>query len=307
MAKSLITGGAGFIGSNLCQRLLESGDEVVVVDNLSTGSAENLDGKAVFYEIDIRSTDLFDVFKKEKPDYVFHLAAQIDVRKSVENPILDADVNLLGTLNVLDCAHRSGVKKVIFASTGGAIYGDADTYPTPEGYYEQPLSPYGIDKLAAEKSLYFYKKVKGLDYTILRMSNVYGPRQNAKGEAGVMAIFIDSLLGGKTVFVNGDGGQTRDYVYVQDVARAFELAKRDSRYDKYNVGTGTETSVNEIYDMIVDEMGLGIPRQHKEARPGEQRRSCLDSSRIKSELGWNCEFDIRKGIKETVRWFQKAR
>lgn len=304
MTKSLITGGAGFIGSHLCDRLLASGDDVVVIDSLITGSKANLDPRVKLYEKDIRDKGLADIFMQERPDYVFHLAAQIDVRKSVENPAEDVQINLIGTLNVLESSFRCGVKKVIFASTGGAIYGDADVYPTPEGYYEQPLSPYGIDKLAAEKCLYFYKKVKGLDYTILRMSNVYGPRQSSKGEAGVIAIFISRLLEGGEAFINGDGGQTRDYVFVKDVVRAFELAKQKSAHSKYNVSTATEISVNETFDRIAKELEMDVPRRYKEAKPGEQRRSCLDHSRITESLGWVPESDIERGIRETAGWFR---
>lgn len=305
MTKSLITGGAGFIGSHLADRLLAQGDDVIIVDNLVTGSKDNIDSSARFYEMDIQDPKISEIFEKEKPDFVFHLAAQIDVRRSVEDPVEDARINLLGTFNILENSYRSNVKKVVFASTGGAIYGDAEKYPTPEGYYEQPLSPYGIHKLAAEKSLFFYKKVKGLDYTILRMSNVYGPRQSPKGEAGVVAIFINKLLSGEQPFINGDGGQTRDYVFVKDVARAFVLAKTVTGSDKFNISTATETSVNETFDKIVAKMNLDTARAHSEAKPGEQRRSCLDFSRAKTELGWSPEYDIDRGIGETVEWFQE--
>jgi len=304
MTKSLITGGAGFVGSHLADRLLAQGDDVAVIDNFSSGSRENLDSNVRLYENDIRDPQIEAIFAKEKPDFVFHLAAQIDVRRSVENPTEDADINLLGTFNILDCAVRNGVKKVIFASTGGAIYGDTDIFPTKEGTYEQPLSPYGIHKLAAEKSLYFYKKVKGLDYTVLRMSNIYGPRQSTKGEAGVIAIFIDKMLKGEQPFINGDGKQTRDYVFVEDVTRAFILAKNTTGSDKFNIGTGVETSVNETFEKIVDNIGFDLPKMYKDAKPGEQKRSCLDASRAKSELGWKPECDIDRGIRETVQWFK---
>lgn len=304
MAKSLITGGAGFVGSHLANRLLADGDTVVVIDNLSSGSIENLDSRVNFYEMDIQDPKIAEIFEKEKPDFVFHLAAQIDVRKSVENPIEDAKINLLGTLNVLESAGKSGAKKVIFASSGGAIYGDTDIFPTPETRCEQPLSPYGIHKLAAEKSLFFYKKVNGLDYTILRMSNIYGPRQSVKGEAGVMAIFINRLLNAEQPYINGDGNQTRDYIFVKDVTQAFVLAKNATESDKFNIGTGVEISVNETFDKIVKGMGLNVPKMYKPAKPGEQMRSCLDSSRAKTELGWSPEYDIDRGIKETIQWFK---
>lgn len=304
MTKSLITGGAGFVGSHLADRLLAAGEEVVVIDNLSSGQRENLDSKVTFYEMDIQDPRLTEVFCKEKPDFVFHLAAQIDVRKSVEDPVEDGRINLLGTLNVLKSAAENNVSKVIFASTGGAIYGEAEIVPTPEGYYEQPLSPYGIHKLAAEKSMFFYKKVKGLNYTVLRMSNIYGPRQNAKGEAGVMAIFLSKLLGGEQTYINGNGNQTRDYVFVKDVTRAFVLARNETESNIFNIGTGVETNVNEVYEKLVAEMGLEVPKTYAPAKPGEQERSCLSCARADSELGWKPEYDIDRGIRETVQWFK---
>ena len=304
MAKSLITGGAGFIGSHLADLLAEKGDDVIVIDNLSTGDKKNLNPKAKFYQMDIRDRGIKEVFQRERPEFVFHLAAKIDVRKSVEDPIEDADVNLLGSLNVLENAALCRARKVIFASTGGAIYGEAKTIPTEEDHYEEPLSPYGINKLAAEKSLFFYKNSKGLDYTILRMSNVYGPRQNSKGEAGVIAIFISKLLKGEQPFINGDGHQTRDYVFVKDVARAFLLAKAPTNSDKFNISTGIETSVNEAFNKIVDCLGISTERAYQEAKEGEQRRSCLNFSKAKEELEWSPEYDMEKGIKETVEWFK---
>lgn len=307
MAKSLITGGAGFVGSHLADRLLADGDEVVVIDNLSSGSRENLSPQARFYEMDIRDSKIAEVMAEERPDYVFHLAAQIDVRKSVEDPLEDADVNLKGTLNILRAAHDSRVRKVIFASTGGAIYGDTDTFPTPEARCEQPLSPYGIHKLAAEKSLFFYGKVKGLDYTILRMSNIYGPRQNTRGEAGVIAIFLSRLMNGAQPYINGNGNQTRDYVYVKDVTEAFVLAKNDTASKIFNIGTGIETNVNDIFDMLVEGMGMNMPKEYKEARPGEQWRSCLDATRAKEELSWEPKYAIEQGLRETIAWFAKAK
>lgn len=307
MAKSLITGGAGFVGSHLADRLLESGDEVAVIDNLSSGSKENLDPRARFYEMDIRDPKIAQVMAEERPDFVFHLAAQIDVRKSVEDPIEDADINLKGTLNILRAAHENGVRKVIFASTGGAIYGDTDIFPTPEARCEQPLSPYGIHKLAAEKSLYFYKRVKGLDYTILRMSNIYGPRQNSRGEAGVIAIFLSRLMNGAQPYINGNGNQTRDYVYVKDVTRAFVLAKEETGSKIFNIGTGVETSVNDLFDLLAEGMGMNVPKEYKDARPGEQWRSCLDAARAKDELRWEPEYDIKRGLRETIAWFKEAR
>lgn len=304
MTKSLITGGAGFIGSHLADLLVAKGDDVIIVDNLSTGSRDNLNPQARFYPLDIQDMELAGVFEKEKPDYVFHLAAQIDVRKSVEDPAGDAKVNLLGSLNVLENACRHRTKKVVFASTGGAIYGETEKLPTPEHHYEKPLSPYGIHKLAVEKSLYFYKEIKGLDYTVLRMSNVYGPRQNSGGEAGVVAIFICKLLKGEMPLITGDGSQTRDYVFVKDVARAFVLAQNETPSEKFNISTGVETSVNEIFDRVVSHLGIETTKAYQAAKQGEQKRSCLDFNKAQTQLHWSPEYDIDRGIAEAVDWFR---
>jgi UDP-glucose 4-epimerase len=304
MSKSIITGGAGFIGSHIADLLIKKGNEVVIIDNLSTGKKENINPKAKLYRIDIRNMKISKIFKKEKPDFVFHLAAQIDVRKSVKDPISDAKVNILGSLNVLENSVKNNVKKIIFASTGGAIYGEAKKIPTTEEYYEKPLSPYGINKLSIEKSLFFYEKIKNLNYAILRLSNVYGPRQNSRGEAGVVAIFIDKMLRGWQPIINGDGNQTRDYVYVKDVARAFVSARKKTKSDKFNIGTGVETSVNQIFDKIANHMKTDMPRMHADAKPGEQQRSCLSCNRAKKELIWLPEYDIDRGIKKTVEWFK---
>lgn len=304
MPKSLITGGAGFIGSHICNLLIEQGHEVIIIDNLSTGSKKNLHPNAKFYEMDIQDTKISEVFESEKPDYIFHMAAQIDVRKSVENPILDAQVNILGSLNVLENAVRHNVKKIIFASTGGAIYGEAEMIPTPEGYYEKPLSPYGINKLSIEKSLFFYKQVKHLDYTILRLSNVYGPRQNSHGEAGVVAIFINKIFKKGKPVINGDGCQTRDYVFVKDVARAFINAMQETKSDIYNIGTGVETDVNQILEIIISNINIDVVKEHTDAKPGEQKRSCLNNKKALEELGWSPEYDVERGTKETVEWFK---
>lgn len=303
MSKALVTGGAGFIGSHLVDLLVAEGKDVVIVDNFSTGQRENVNPKAKVYELDIRSAQLAEIFETEKPDVVFHLAAQISVRNSVENPLEDADVNVMGSLNVIKCSADQKVSKLIFASSGGAIYGEAETVPTAEGYLEQPLSPYGVAKLAIEKYLFSLKPVTGLNYTALRLGNVYGPRQNSKGEAGVVAIMIDQILHDQQTHINGDGLQTRDYVYVKDVARAFVLAQQDAKSDKFNVACGQETNVNQVFDTIVDKMGRAINREYAPAKAGEQMRSCLDYSRIKEELNWQPEYDFDKGIAETVQHF----
>lgn len=307
MPKSLITGGAGFIGSHVADLLIKGGHKVAIVDNLSAGDKKNVNSKAEFYKRDILNSKISEIFQKEKPDFVFHLAAQIDVRKSVQDPIADAKNNILGSLNILENSVKYNVKKVIFASTGGAIYGETEKLPTPEDYREQPLSPYGIHKLSIEKSLFYYKKMKGLDYTILRLANIYGPRQNSRGEAGVVAIFIDKLLKRDLAIINGDGRQTRDYVFVKDAARAFVLALKKTSSDKFNIGTGLETDVNRIFDEIVSKLKISMRKKYGPAKIGEQRRSCLNAGKAKKELGWLPVYNLEKGIEETTQWFKLNR
>ncbi len=310
--KALVTGGAGFIGSWVVDKLIEKNYEVVVIDNLSTGSKDNLDlnnENIIFYEEDIKNKDEIEkIFKKEKPDYVFHLAAQINVRESIKNPEEDARTNILGSLNILNNCVRHGVRKIIFSSTGGAIYGDDVKIPTPETAKEKPMSPYGIAKLTIENYLEFYKNVSGLNYAVLRYSNVYGPRQNAKGEAGVVAIFIEKLLlqdENQKPIINGSGEQTRDYVYVSDVADANILALEKNLFGIYNVGTGKETSVNEIFQKFIKILGLQnkIKEIHGPAVKGEQMRSCLDYSKLQ-EKGWAVNYDLNNGLKETADYFK---
>lgn len=334
MIKIIVTGGAGFIGSHLVDRLINEGYKVIVIDNLSTGKKENLNPKAKFYKIDIRSPKIFEIFKKEKPEIVFHLAAQIDIRKSVEDPFESAKINILGSLNLIEnfvklyfakkshgfttdknvrISSREGsheFAKFIFASTGGAIYGDAKIIPTPENYPEFPVSPYGIEKLIIEKYLNYYYQVYGLSYTALRLANVYGPRQNSKGEAGVVAIFCDKILSGKQPIINGDGKQTRDFVYVEDVVDAFILAmlacSADRKKDKvgvYNIGTCKETNINTIFRKLKKLTGSSCKEIHGSAKPGEQRRSCLDFSKAKKELGWQPKTSLDEGLLKTVEWF----
>jgi len=304
MKKALITGGAGFIGSHLVDRLIEDGFSVVVVDNLSTGDKKNLNPKAKFYKLDICSPKLVDVFKKEKPEYVFHLAAQIDVRKSVEDPISSASTNILGSLNLLECSRVFNIKKFIFTSTGGAIYGDANIIPTPESYTEEPLSPYGIEKLSIDKYLNYYHNIFKLSYISLRLGNVYGPRQNSKGEAGVVAIFCDNMLQGKKPILYGSGKNTRDFVFVADVVNALFLAMKSSKTGVYNIGTGKETNINQILKnlkMLIDPKCKEIREQ---AKKGEQKRSCLDNRKAKRDLGWKPKYDLEKGLEETVNCFK---
>jgi len=300
----LVTGGAGFIGSNIVDRLIEKNHKVIIIDNLTTGTKENINKKAVFYKLDIRDKNVEDVFKKEKPEIVFHTAAQIDVRKSVENPIEDSEINILGSLNILENCKKYNVKKFIFSSTGGAIYGDTNNIPTTEKEKARPISPYGTAKLTIENYLYYYNTVFNLKYVSLRYSNVYGPRQNSKGEAGVVAIFTDKLLKNEQPVINGDGKQTRDYVYVKDVVNANLFAFEKDIKGIYNIGTSKETDVNKIFQLINKSLGNKAEEKHAPAKKGEQMRSCLDYSKAKKILGWEPEYDVEKGIKETVEWFK---
>lgn len=304
MAKILVTGGAGFIGSNVADRLITMGHKVVIVDNLSTGFKENVNPKARFYKADIRSKNIEQIFKKEKPEILCHHAAQVDVRKSVADPIFDARVNIEGTLNLLNNCVMYKTRKVIFASTGGAVYGEQDYFPADEKHPERPLSPYGITKLVVEKYLYFYKESYDLNYIALRYANVYGPRQNPWGEAGVVAIFTQRLLSGKKAVINGDGKQTRDYVYVKDVVEANLVALNYSESACFNIGTGIETDVNTIFRLLKRKISSKQKEIHGPGKPGEQKRSVLDCSKAKKILSWSPKYDLDKGLEETVKYYQ---
>lgn len=303
--KILVTGGAGFIGSNLVDALIGKGHEVLVVDNLSTGSKDNINDKAKFFEYDISNNeDIKGVIKDERPEVIFHLAAQIDVRKSVANPQWDAQQNIIGSLNILENAKNFGVKKLIFSSTGGAIYGDTNDIPTPETHVEAPISPYGIGKLTVEKYLDYYHKIFKLPYLVLRYGNVYGPRQDSKGEAGVVAIFAGLALAGQNPIIVGDGKQTRDYVYVGDIISANLKALDFDSVGIFNIGTGKETDVNALAKLINKNVEIDIEFTHGPAKLGEQKRSCLDWSKAKTELGWEPQVDLEEGIKTTIDWFK---
>jgi len=308
MSKIIVSGGAGFIASHLTDKLIEKGHDVVVIDNLSTGKKENLNPKAKFYEMDICDSKISQIFEGEKPEIVFHFAAQIDIRKSVKDPIEDAKINILGSLNLLENCREFGVKKFIFASTGGAIYGDTNIIPTPENHLENPESPYGICKLTIEKYLNFYKKTYGLNSAVLRLANIYGPRQNSKGEAGVIAIFCDKMLKNEQVTINGDGEQTRDFIFIDDVVNAALLAtfRGPSSADSvpiYNIGTGKETNIDEVFRKIKEFTNSNCQEIHGPAKPGEQKRSCLDYSKAKRELNWQPSYDLDNGLEKTVNWF----
>ena len=305
MAKILVTGGAGFIGSNVADNFVSLGHKIVIVDNLSTGFRENINPRAKFYKVDIRSKKIEEIFKKEKIEALCHHAAQIDVRKSVEDPIHDARINIEGTLNLLSNCIKYKTKKVIFASTGGALYGEQDYFPADEKHPERPLSPYGIAKLAIEKYLYFYKEVFGLNYISLRYANVYGPRQNPWGEAGVVAIFTQKLLSGEKAIINGDGKQTRDFVYVKDVVKANLLALDYPESDFFNIGTGIENDVSTIFKLLRQKTGSKQKEIHKPGKPGEQRRSVLDCSKAKKLLRWSPKYSLENGLEETVKYYRE--
>ena len=302
--KILVTGGAGCIGSHLVDELIKLKHKVVVVDNLSTGKKRNLNQKAKFYKIDICNPKLFEIFKKEKFDVVFHYAAQIDLRKSIEDPIKDAKLNILGSLNVLENCKKYKVKKIIVASTGGAIYGEAKIIPTPESYLELPLSPYGIEKLSVEKYLNYYQKIFNLPFVALRFSNVYGPRQNSKGEAGVVSIFCDKMLNGKKVVINGSGKQTRDFVFVADVVLASILSLKKGKQGIFNIATAKETNINTIFRKLKKLTNSECKETHVLAQSGGQKKSCLDYSLAKKKLGWKPKYNLDKGLKLTVEWFK---
>ncbi|MDP2917951.1 MAG: GDP-mannose 4,6-dehydratase [bacterium] len=304
MRKALVTGGAGFVGSHLVDALVKLGFKVLVIDNLSTGRRQNVNPAAKFLKMDIRSDELARVVKKFGPDYVFHTAAQINVRLSVEDAELDADINLVGGLKLLEAARLAKVKKIVFSSSGGAIYGNARIIPTPETYAANPLSPYGVSKLSFEHYLHCYEHIYGLPYVSLRYANVYGPRQLSSGEAGVVAVFASQLLRGKQPIINGDGKQTRDYVYVHDIVRANLLALKSIARGVYNIGTGKETSVNMIFKKIKIITGSAVAEKHGRAKAGEERRSAILAKKAARELGWQPRTSLDQGLKKTVAWFK---
>jgi UDP-glucose 4-epimerase len=303
--KILVTGGAGFIGSHIVDLLIEKGYKVVIIDNLSTGKKENLHLKARFYHEDLSNYEkIKEIFEKEKPEIIYHLAAQVNVRKSVENPIEDAKINILNTLNLLELSIRYRIKHFIFSSTGGAIYGETSKIPTEETTATNPLCPYGCAKLAIEKYLIFYNKTYGLKFTALRYANVYGPRQNSNGEAGVIAIFFDMMFENKTPTIYG-GIQKRDFVYVEDVARANLLALNDVKSSFYNVGTEKETDIIEIFAKTNQYFGNKFKPEFKEMRKGEQKRSCLKCSKIREKLKWTPFVSLNEGLDKTYCWHLK--
>ncbi len=300
----LVTGGAGFIGSHIVDAYVDSNHHVVVIDNMSRGRKEFINPKAVFHSISISDPQLASIIENEKIEVINHHAAQISVSDSVKNPVKDAESNIIGTLQLLQNAVEYGVEKFIFASTGGAIYGEQDYFPAKENHPQKPTSPYGLSKLSIEGYLRFYKEQYGLKSTIFRYGNVFGPRQNPNGEAGVVAIFYNRLLKGEAPIINGDGEQTRDYIFIKDIVSANLLALNLDDSGTFNVGTGQETSVNELTRLILELAESSIAVQRSKKNSFEQRRSCLDHTKIKKFLSWSPEFSLEEGLAETFTFFK---
>jgi UDP-glucose 4-epimerase len=303
----LVTGGAGFIGSTLVDRLLDEGHNVDVIDNLSSGRLSNLEdaqasGRLRLHQLDIRDADTLGTIEGIKPEVIFHLAAQADVRVSVADPVLDASINIVGTLNVLEGARRAGTRRVVAAASGGTLYGEppASAIPTKETFAQQPLSPYGVSKKSMIDYLVAYRALHGLEYLALALANVYGPRQDPHGEAGVVAIFAEKLLEGDPVTIFGDGEQTRDFVFVDDVVDAFARSAIRSGNQVINIGTGRELSVNDLYRTMASVTGERAPASYAPPRAGELQRSCLDVSRAASELDWSSWTTFEDGAAATI-------
>ena len=305
--KVLVTGGAGFIGSHCSDAFLKHGHDVVIVDNLSSGKRENIPERARFYGIDLRDERLTDVIANERPDIICHHAAQVSVRLSVDDPIMDAEINIIGGIKLANLAVAFKVKKIIFSSTGGAIYGEQEEFPATESHPLRPLCPYGVSKLSFEKYLDYYSQAFGLQYCILRYSNIYGPRQDPFGEAGVVAIFAERFLGGKQPIINGDGQQTRDFLYVGDVAKANVIALNLEGSHCFNIGTGQETSINTIFAMMKDLTGSNFKEVHGPEKQGEQKRSVISPQLAQRSIGWRPEVSLKEGLAYTIEFFRNQR
>jgi UDP-glucose 4-epimerase len=303
--KILVTGGAGFIGSNLVDALINLGHDVAVIDNLSSGLRRNLNLKARLYEIDIRDKKLSEIFEREKPDIVDHHAAQIDVRKSGEDPVADAEANILGSLNVITNCLRFGVKRIVYASTGGAIYGDPQYLPADENHPINPISQYGISKHTVEHYLHLYSIIHGLEYVALRYSNVYGQRQNPYGEAGVVAIFAIQMLTGQQPTIFGPGDKTRDYTHVSDIVAANIIALDHGKNTIYNIGTGIETKDQEIFDTLASVLGYKGKPIYAPVRKGEVYRISLNCGKASKELGWRPKLSLREGITRAADYYKE--
>ena len=302
--KVLVTGGAGFIGSHVVDTFIAAGHDVLVVDDLSTGKRENLNPKARFHQLDILDPNTAELIQDERPDVLDHHAAQMDVRRSVADPLFDARVNILGTIGLLQASSRAGVKKALIVSSGGAVYGEQETFPAPETHPTWPVSPYGASKRSSELYGFFFQSEHRLPFLALRYANVFGPRQDPHGEAGVVAIFSGKVLRGEPITVNGDGLQTRDYVYVEDVARANLLALDHDVTGPLNIGTGVETDVNTLGRRLIEIAGSRSEMRHGPAKPGEQRRSVVDCRRAAEQLGWRPEVSLDEGLRRTVEYFR---
>jgi len=303
--KVLVTGGAGFIGSHLVDRLIQEGYQVVVVDNLSTGKKKNINKQASFYKMDILNAKRVErVFQKEKPEIISHHAALMDVRRSGDDPVFDAQTNILGLLNLLGSAVRHGTQRIVFASSGGAVYGEQDLFPAPEGHPTHPLTPHGVSKLSSEYYLYYYRKASGLEYTTLRYSHVYGPRQDPQGEAGVVAVFTQKMLKGEQVVINGNGMQTRDFIFVDDVVDANMAVINNEIAGTFNVGTGRETSENQLYRHLLDITASTMKEIHGPEKKGEQVRSVLDWQKIGKAVDWEPRVPMEEGLERTVSFFK---
>lgn len=304
--KVLVTGGAGFCGSHVTDRMIEAGHQVVVIDDLSTGKREHLNPRAKFYEADIRSPDLVEIFRVEQPDYVSHHAAQVSVQVSLRDPLRDASSNVLGSVNVIEASMKAGVKKLVYISTGGAVYGEPTYLPCDESHPIQPLCPYGASKHAVEHYLYLYGKVHGLNYTILRYPNIYGPRQDPYGEAGVVAIFSQRMLTGTDAVINGSGEQERDFLYVGDIAQANFLALEKGDGGIFNLGWGHGTSVNQLFQVL-----KSITMYQKDAVYGpavpEVFKICLEACKAREVLGWEPAVSLEEGLRRTVEYFREQR
>jgi len=308
LSKILVTGGAGFIGSNVVDGLIDNGYEVIVLDNLSTGFHKNINPNVTFYDVDIRDEDrVRQIFELEKPDFINHHAAQMDVRRSTQEPIFDAQCNILGSLNLIIQSVATGIKKFIYASTGGAVYGEPKYLPVDENHPINPISQYGISKHTVEHYLYLYSVNHGLKYTVLRYPNVYGPRQNPHGEAGVIAIFTQKMLNNQRPTIFGDGSQTRDYTFVSDIVEANILALTKGDNVIYNIGTGIEISVQQIFDSLKNCIGASsLEPIYGDERVGEIQRICLDATKAKRELGWIPKTDFQWGLEQTIESYQST-
>ncbi len=305
--RALVTGGAGFIASHVSDGLLERGHQVAIVDNLVTGKRENIPSGSRFHEVDVRDAGLADVFAAERPDIVFHLAAQMDVRKSVADPRYDADVNLLGTLNLLECCRTYGTRKLVYAGTGGAMFGEAAYLPVDEKHPVLPISPYGVSKHTVEHYLYAYRENFGLDFTVLRYPNVYGPRQDPHGEAGVVAIFSLQLLNGETPRIFGDGTKTRDYCYVGDIVEANMLAIERGSAGLFNIGRGIEVSDRQVFETVRDAVGVDVEPEYAPTRSGEVEHIALDATLARDTLGWEWKVDLPDGVGRAVDFYRERR